>query len=192
MNVSTKLQTNNAEMDAFSAIENRRSHGAVTNAPVAEAALASILQAACWAPTHKRTEPWRFHVFIEEGRDKLAAAIRESAEENIAQKVYRAPVVIAVVSAPGRGKLNPPVWEDHAATAAAMQNMALATHALGLAGYWRSGSITEMPGVKKLLKVDEAYDDRILGFFYIGHPQPESLPPERPKPDWKCKTTFYK
>lgn len=179
-------------MDIFHAIETRRSNGLVTDAPVREEDVQTILQAACWAPTHKRTEPWRFHVFMNEGRETLADAIRQDGGEKKAQKVYRAPVVVGVVSAPGRGAKNPPVWEDHAATAAAVQNMALATHGLGLAGFWKSGGVTEYPAVKNLLEVDEHYGDRIMAFFYIGHPKTDVPPPERPQPDWQQKTNIYK
>ena len=186
-----KKQLNKAEvMDIFTAIETRRSNGLVTDEPVASEDIETILQAAAWAPTHKRTEPWRFHVFKDEGRDVLAEAIKKDNDKK-AKKVYRAPVVIAVVSAPGRAKKNPPECEDHAAAAAATQNMALAAHGLGLAGFWKSGSVTQYPAVKKLLEVDESYGDRIMAFFYIGHPNLELPQPERPTPDWRAKAKFY-
>lgn len=192
MSALKKQQTNPDSMDIFTAIETRRSNGLVTDAPVSEKDIQTLLQAATWAPTHKRSEPWRFHVFMNEGRDTLAEAIRQGGKEEKARKVYRAPVVIGVVSAPGRAAKNPPEWEDHAATAAAVQNMALATHGLGLAGFWKSGDVTEYPAVKELLEVDESYGDRIMAFFYIGHPNPDLPQPERPTPDWQQKATFYK
>lgn len=178
-------------MDIFTAIETRRSHGLVTQEPVSKEQIEAILQMACWAPTHKRSEPWAFHVFEGEGRKKLADAIAVESGEDGAKKVYRAPVVIAVVATPGRTANNPPVWEDHAATAAALQNMALATHGLGLAGFWRSGKFCEQAAVKELLSVDDSKDDIIMGFFYIGHPDQTQLPPLRATPKWEPKTTWY-
>lgn len=178
-------------MDIFTAIETRRSHGLVTQEPVSKEQIQAILQMACWAPTHKRSEPWAFHVFEGEGRKKLADAIAIESGEEGGKKVYRAPVVIAVVSTPGRTANNPPIWEDHAATAAALQNMALATHGLGLAGFWRSGKFCEQAAVKDLLKVDDTFGDQIMGFFYIGHPDESQLPPLRAQPKWEPKTTWY-
>lgn len=191
MSALKKQQTDSNPMDILTAIKTRRSNGLITDAPVSDEDIQTVLQAAAWAPTHKRSEPWRFHVFKDEGRDVLAEAIKQHNEQK-ADKVYRAPVVIGVVSAPGRAPKNPPEWEDHAATAAAVQNMALATHGLGLAGFWKSGDVTEMPAVKKLLEVDESYGDRIMAFFYIGHPDPNQPEPIRPTPDWQKKTTFHK
>lgn len=189
--IALKKQQNKAEnMDIFTAIETRRSNGLITDEQVACDDIATILQAASWAPNHKRTEPWRFHVFADKGRDILAKAIEQDNPDK-AKKVYRAPLIIAVVCTPGRAKKNPPEWEDHAAAAAATQNLALATHGLGLAGFWKSGKVTEMPAVKELLGVDESYGDRIMAFFYIGHPNPELPAPERPTPDWRGKTTFH-
>ena len=33
-----------------------------------------LLDAAHWAPNHKLTHPWRFHVFSGEGRERLVGA----------------------------------------------------------------------------------------------------------------------
>ena len=176
-------------MDIFTAIETRRSHGMVTDKPVSKEQIETLLKMAAWAPNHKRTEPWAFHVFSGDARDQLAEAINQESDKG--KKVYRAPTIIAVVSTPGRADKNPPVWEDHAATAAAMQNMALATHGLGLAGYWRSGKFCNMQSVKDLLKVSDFHGDLIMGFFYVGHPDPEYPQPLRPEPKWEGKTTWY-
>ena len=176
-------------MDIFTAIETRRSNGIVTDEPVSKQQIETLLEMAAWAPNHKRTEPWAFHVFEGDARKLLADAISQESDKG--DKVYRAPVVIAVVATPGRAEKNPPVWEDHAATAAAMQNMALAAHGLGLAGFWRSGSFCEQKAVKELLKVDDSQQDMIMGFFYVGHPDTSRPQPLRANPHWQQKTTWY-
>ncbi len=189
INITNREAASN--MDIIKAISTRRSYGAVLDKDVSNDFIEEILQAASWAPNHKRTEPWSFHVFKGDGRHKLAAAIAEQGGEEGYKKVFRAPVVIAVVSTVGRGKINPPIWEDHAATAAAIQNMALATHSLGLAGYWRTGVFTEHDAVKKLLAVDDNKGDRVMAFFYLGYPDTAKLPPLRNKPNWQSKTIWY-
>tara|TARA_Y100000782_G_scaffold41136_1_gene45599 strand:+ start:25509 stop:26045 length:537 start_codon:yes stop_codon:yes gene_type:complete len=178
-------------MDIFTAIETRRSNGIVTDQPVSKEQIEALLEMAAWAPNHKRTEPWAFHVFSGDARQKLADALAVENGEETGQKAFRAPTVIAVVATPGRGEKNPPVWEDHAATAAALQNMALAAHGLGLAGFWKSGKFCEQKPVKDLLKVDESKEDRIMGFFYVGHPDTDRPQPLRAKPHWQEKTTWY-
>lgn len=186
-------------MDISTAIRTRRSNGYVfPDKPVERTAIERILQAGCWAPNHKRTEPWRFSVFMGEGRKGLAAAMVEGAKaadkdspEKMFDKAFRAPVVIAVWAAVGRNlHKNPPMWEDHAAVAAACQNMLLETHAQGLAGFWKSGDVVEWPAVHELLGMETEKGDRILGFLYIGHPDKEAGEPLRPEPKWQEKTTW--
>jgi len=186
-------------MDVTTAIRTRRSNGYVfPDKPVERSVVERLLQAACWAPNHKRTAPWRFSVFMAEGRKRLADAMVEGAKaagkddpQKMYDKAFRAPTVIAVWTAVGRGlHKNPPAWEDHAAVAAACQNLLLEAHALGLAGYWRSGDVCDWPAVHKLLGMDTNKGDAVIGFIYLGHPDASKGQPERPEPKWQEKTTW--
>lgn len=178
-------------MDVFKAIQTRRSHSVVTDTPVPKEMVENILSMAVWAPTHRRTEPWRFHVFMGKGRDALFKATCLDAPENIAQKVYRAPVIIAVTTAIDQAEKKVPLWEEEAATAAAIQNIGLAAHGYGLAGIWRTGKFTTFVHVQRLLNVDTHRGDRIMGFFYMGYPDAAKPATARLQPDWSAKTTFY-
>ena len=180
-------------------IASRRSIGQTdTSKAVPQAVVQQLLESACWAPTHHRTEPWRFVVFSGEGLVQLAQAMAEASPDvpDIKQKAYRAPTVILVWCAAGRSKGKiPPLWEEHAAVAAACQNMLLCAHALGLAAIWRSGSLVEHPAMHALCSApDTRFDankgDRIMGCIYVGYPQPDALPPLRPTPDWQGKTQW--
>lgn len=181
----------------YQVIAERRSITKVTDAPVARDVLERILTAACWAPSHYRTYPWRFHVFEGEGRHVLAEAMAMGAAErfdgtpsekeekaaNMYQKAFRAPVIIAVYAAVGRSKFkNPPMWEDVAATCAASQNLLLAAASEGLGAIWRSGDVVNYPSVQELLKLNIQAGDTILGFIYVGHPDEEADKPMRPAP----------
>ncbi|MBI1362394.1 MAG: nitroreductase [Proteobacteria bacterium] len=182
-------------MDVFTAIRTRRSDGQVlADKPVNKTDIEKLLEAAGWAPNHHRTEPWRFAVFSGTGRKKLAAALATSDEDmaDALKKVMRAPVVITVWAATGRGQFkNPPVWEDHAAVAAACQNIVLAAHALGLAAIWRSGGYVDATGLHDLLELDTAKGDRVMGFIYVGHHDPERPEPMRPDPKTAERTLWF-
>ncbi|KAK9805884.1 hypothetical protein WJX73_000956 [Symbiochloris irregularis] len=108
----------------------------------------TILEAANWAPTHNRTEPWRFTVL---GR---------KAQEDM--------VDLTLKALPG--KLNPE-WEETCAVAAAVQNIYIMTSALGLGGYWSSwtAEARDTPEFKELLGLEE--QDKCLGFFLLGVPK---------------------
>src|SRR5919206_667249 len=143
-------------MDVIQAIETRQSIGRVKQDPVPKEKIERILESAVHAPNHRLTEPWRFHVFSGKGRGELARARAEIArlqaeaegesEEMAAgrisrerKKAFRAPVVIAVISKAGRDEIE--TLENYAACAAAVQNMQLTAHSLGLASIWRTGPV---------------------------------------------------
>ena len=44
---------------------------------IEEKQLRKILGAASWAPTHKKTEPWRFKVFKNKSKEKLGIFLAE-------------------------------------------------------------------------------------------------------------------
>ncbi|MEW6403496.1 MAG: nitroreductase family protein [Chloroflexota bacterium] len=89
----------------------------------------------------------------------------------------QAPVVIAVgVDKPAESK----VLEDEniAAASAAIENILLAAHALGLGAKWRTGEWARDAKVKQFLGLEE--DQPIVGFVYVGYPEVDTEPPERP------------
>ncbi len=192
-------------MDVLTAIATRRSVGQVlADKPVADEVIESLLQAACWAPNHHRSEPWRFTVFTGEGRKHFASALVKAAQNMPKDEQYdmriskaegmtkRAPVIIAVHCAAGEGPGKPaPVWEEHAAVAAAVQNLLLAAHGQGLGAIWRSGVYTEAAEVQAYLGVRPEKGDRIMGFVYLGYPDP-AAEPMRPVPKSHGKTRWVK
>ncbi len=111
----------------------------------------AMMEAATWAPNHHMTEPWRFVVLEKDARRRLGVASptamagasaepgpRRAAREG-ARKPLSTPVVIALIGSPGRGE-NVVPQEEIVAAGAALQNMLLAAHSLGLATSVRTGS----------------------------------------------------
>ncbi len=64
-------------------------------------------------------------------------------------------------------KKNIPEVEDIEAVACAVQNIYLSVTAYGLGGYWTTGGITYFEKAKSFFGLEE--NDKLLGFFYIGH-----------------------
>ena len=71
--------------DALTAIKTRRSVKEYVPTEIPREWIEELLDAAHWAPNHKLTHPWRFHVFSGEGRERLVgarqAAVRWAAEK---------------------------------------------------------------------------------------------------------------
>lgn len=179
-------------MEVNQAIETRRSVGRVRQDPVPRELVEKILESAVHAPNHKITEPWRFHVFTGKGRGELARARAELAriqaedegeEEEFAagrisrerKKAFRAPVVIAVISKGGRDEVE--TLENYAACAAAVQNMQLTAHSLGLASIWRTGPLAYHQHMRAFFGLEEG--DRIVAFLYLGYPDAGERPRRR-------------
>ena len=170
-------------MDVRQAINTRRSVGRVKPDPVPREVVERILESAVHAPNHRITEPWRFHVFSGKGRGELAKARAETArllaeaegeDPELAagrvsrerKKAFRAPVVIAVISKAGRDEVQ--TLENYAACAAAVQNMQLTAHSLGLASIWRTGPVAYHPYMRDFFDLEEC--DVLVAYLYLGYP----------------------
>lgn len=104
-----------------------------------------------------------------------AGAAREGKEpESVRSKALRAPVIICIIERP-RGHL-PKVSdvEEHHATGAAMQNILLAAHDMGLGAALRTGPAAHIPEVLEHLGVEDG--ELVAGFVYLGHPAGEDAP----------------
>src|SRR5262245_43010723 len=71
--------------DALTAIKTRRSVKEYVPTEIPREWIEELLDAAHWAPNHKLTHPWRFHVFSGEGRERLVGA-RQAAVHWAAEK----------------------------------------------------------------------------------------------------------
>ena len=141
---------------------------------ISKTEIEKILEAANWAPTHRRTEPWRFKVIQGEAQNKLSdflSGIYKEKAEKFSEKKYKKyqvnPVKSACVIAVCLQR-DPnetiPEWEEIAATAMAVQNMWLTASEMKIGAYWGS------PGVCKYMDefLPMETGERCLGFFYMG------------------------
>jgi nitroreductase len=149
-----------------------------TSRKVDDAIITEILTNATWAPNHGRTEPWQFTVFSGDGLQKLAdfqsELYKSEAGDNFKEITYnklkqqplRASHIIAIGMKRTTGKPIPEI-EDIEAVACSVQNIYLSVSAYGLGGYWTSGGVTYKESAKPFFGLGE--QDKLLGFFYIGH-----------------------
>ena len=162
-------------------IRGRRSIGKVRQNMPPREAIETILEAGTWAPCHHVTEPWRFHVIAGDACEALGAVMAQSKVDRMVRqgkpidgeferakaKALRSPVILAVSVVPDSGPKVVEI-EEIEAGAAAVQNMLLAAHALGLAAMWRTGDPAYDPAVKTFLGLPERA--HIIGFVYLGYP----------------------
>lgn len=157
-------------MDFFEAVSSRYSCRAYKDTPVEEGKLEKIMEAARIAPSASNRQEWRFILVTDpETRRKLAAIAHDQ------QFVGQAPVVIAACA----------VSDEHVMAcgqqcypidvAIALEHIALAATALGLATCW-IGAFKEEPA-KKLLGIPD--DVRIVDLMALGYPADQLRPKTR-------------
>ena len=138
-----------------------------------------MLDSANWAPTHGRTEPWRFIVF---SNDKTVEFTRRHAElyklntdpsaflENkykslAAQGENASHIIVAWMKRVPNHKI--PEIEEICATAAAIENILLTATSLGIASFWSTGGITHHRALREEFNLGQ--EDMILGLLYLGY-----------------------
>lgn len=138
-----------------------------------------LLELADWAPTHGRTEPWRFVVFSGDGLQKFSTqhadlykahtpeeVFTNAKYQNIIQNGEKASHIIAVYM-----KRQPsqkiPLIEEIAATAAAIEHILLGAQEQGIAALWSTGGMTYHDSMKKILGLEE--NDQMMGLIYLGY-----------------------
>jgi nitroreductase len=145
-------------MDVLQAIKDRRSIRKYTPEPVSEEQVTQILEAGRWAPSRGNSQPWKFIVLNDDQIQKeLAEAIPTG------KFLAQAPQGVAVVVNPKSSKH--PEQEG----SAAIQNMLLAAHALGLGTCWISVRGTEWAEeASQVLGIPD--EEWLISVVSIGHP----------------------
>lgn len=133
-----------------------------------------VLQSANWAPTHKKTEPWRFKVlqgeklldlgkFLSAKYKETTVDFSEFKYNKLQDNPTKAACIIAICMQRDP-KESLPEWEEIAATAMAVQNMWLTCAELKIGAYWSSPGLIKY--MDQFLTLQQG--ERCLGFFYMG------------------------
>jgi len=175
-------------------ITNRRTikPGQMNGKQIDHDTVARLLALADWAPTHGRTEPWRFFVYegsrVQDFCNDHAKLYRDSVPEDqfnpdsyekLKQMGDKAShVIIAVMQRGALPKI--PELEEIAAASAAVQNVLLGATAAGVAAYWGSGGMVYKPAMKTYLGLRDT--DIVLGAIYMGYTDEPNKPGVRNTP----------
>lgn len=148
--------------------------------------LAQLFECARFAPTHKKTQPWKYQVYKNEHKRALAEEFMriyqeitpsekysEAKREEFGAKIQKANCVVAIILNTHPELL--PEWEEVAAVACSVQNLWLACTAQGIGAYWSSPGIIKH--LNPFLELDE--NQKCIGLFYMGYSEVEL--PEWPR-----------
>lgn len=146
---------------------------------IPESVIVEMLTMADWAPTHGRTEPWRFIVVAPEKVKEFVARHAAVYQENTDPTAFAAEKFNKII-ANGENvshiimvwmKRSPthkvPEVEEVAAVSAAIQNILLTATAQGIASFWSSGGMIYHAAMKKEFNLGD--EDKILGMLFLGY-----------------------
>lgn len=159
-----KIKQKNIFMDAIHCIKSRRSVRIFREDQIPDDILGKILEAATWAPSSGNLQNWEFVVVKDIG-------IRESIARNCRQDfIKKAPVLIVVCSNKKKvlnyGKRGEEFFGIQN-TSAAVQNLLLAAHSLGLGTCW-VGSFDEA-GLSEILSLPDYVQP--VAVIPMGYPE---------------------
>ena len=140
-----------------------------------------ILEAANWAPTHKKTEPWRFKVLKNKTKNDLGKFLAEKYKDennnfskfkynNLIEKAKSSSIVILICMQRDPIK-SIPEWEEIASVSMSVQNMWLMATSLNIGSYWSSPKLISSIGKFTPLGKGE----KCLGIFYMGKYDEETI-----------------
>jgi nitroreductase len=166
-------------------IRNRRSISPekFSNRKVHREQIELLIQNATWAPSHGMTQPWRFTVFVDDGRAKLASFLPELYRNSTAPEKFNATkfdrlvqrlqnvsaVIVVHMHRDETQKIRE--LEEVEAVACAIQNMALTATAYGISCFWSSPGYMYSDEMKNFIGIGP--EDQCLGICYLGYPQDE-------------------
>ena len=162
-------------LDAITALLTRRSIRRYTDRPVSREQLDTLLACAMAAPSGYNEQSWRFVVVREaQTREQLAAA------SNWGWMAVSTPLVIVVCGDPVAERHPGQYWVQD--TVAALENMLIAAHAMGLGAVWIGlyPRPERTAPVRRLLGLPEPVEP--LGMVAVGHPAERKAPSSRM--DW--------
>ncbi|MCL7415664.1 MAG: nitroreductase family protein [ANME-2 cluster archaeon] len=141
-------------------IKSRRSVRDFLKRPVEDDQIADILEAGRWAPSGLNNQPWRFVVVTDKG---LAASLADCTRYG--SIIQGAPLLIAVF-------LDKEVMYDHTkdtqACGAAIQNMLLTAHGMGLGAVWLGEILNHKAEVSRILEAPESME--LMAVVAVGYP----------------------
>lgn len=148
-------------------IKTRRSIRRFQSSPISREIVLKLIESASWAPSACNLQAWDFIVVQNEDLK------RKLAENGATYQVSQAPVSIFVCYDNALSKEN---FANIQSAAAAIQNLILQAHSLGIGSLWAT-TMGDKKKVKSLLKIPESKE--LIAVVVLGYPEENPSPPKR-------------
>lgn len=160
--------------------------------------LNAILQSAMSAPDHGELHPYRFLVIQGDARQELSKVFEAAVQTRLPEadqatidkqksKPLRSPMIVTVVACLNENPKIPEV-EQLLTAGCAAQHIQLACRSLGFGSIWLTGDNCYDSNVHQALGLE--FNERIVGFIYIGTPKSDQRLKQRPKAN--ARTEYWR
>ncbi|MFE8694750.1 nitroreductase [Cytobacillus sp. FJAT-53684] len=168
-------------------IINRRTIKSFKKESISPELIIELLNVAKWAPNHKLTEPWKFQLYVGEGKEKFINAFIRSQPQvdgGISERVKKKaqyfrdiPVHLVVIMPEDPRQRR---WdEDYGAVSTLIQNFQLAAWEREIGMIWRTNDWIYDPIFREEIGV--APGEKVVATLMIGYP--EHIPAARARTD---------
>lgn len=181
-------------------IKERRSHRVYDGRPVEREKLEKMIELAMWAPSAMNRQQWFFVVVSGKKLEELRDTLRKSFDhihdrlkrfyadnpkvirftKQFFESLGNAPVVIFAYYTPTGDD-----YSDVQSVSAAIQNMLLAAHAMGLGTCWMTGPVHVEEEINRALGIE---DKKFVAAITVGYPAKK--PPVPPRRDADKKVVW--
>ena len=189
-------------MDAIEAIRSRRSLRQLSDRPVPHDVIDDLLELAATAPAPHHTRPWRYVIVLPRSRARLSREMGSAWRADLERDGHPAELIEKLLRKSERQITSAPAlllacltdeglrkWPDdrrarnewamaQQSIGAAMQNIMLAAHAMGLSSYWISAPLFAPEACAEALGLPNGWVAQ--AFIVLGY-APEGVAP-KPRP----------
>ncbi len=186
-------------------LRTRRSVRAFLPEPLDPEILDKLIEAARWAPSAGNRQAWRFMAVespqmlarmgevVAEAVQRLRVSVRAdlrsisdryldnflhfTSAPVVLVPVWRSGAALLAAAAPATARPTDGDEEGLASVAAAIQNLLLAAHALGVGACWMTGPLVAREALQRLLNVPDGW--RIAALIPLGKPAAATVEPKR-------------
>lgn len=145
----------------------------------------TALEAACWAPNHRKTEPWRFRWLGPQSVEAIIAlnselvAAKKGPEDAAKKRRQWSAVPGWLLVTCVRAEDPFQAEEDYAACCCAIQNLMLALWSHSIGTKWSTGDVTRHPRFAEIVGFSPVAE-RVVGLIWYGYPA--TIPEQRRRP----------
>ena len=192
-------------MDALEAIRTRRSLRQLSDRPVPHDVIDELLELAATAPAPHHTKPWRYVIVLPRSRARLAEAMGVAWRADLERDGHSQELIAKLLRKSERQITSAPAlllacltdeglrtWPDERrarnewamaqqSIGAAMQNIMLAAHAMGLSSYWVSAPLFAPEACAEALALPEGWVAQ--AFIVLGYAAEGMAPKPRATAD---------